>query len=70
MRHFRALADGKDKTLPPQMQVEEPRDLVVVLLDLRCGDITHVLYVRLTFPHLQHRLNASRAELAVHTHGV
>jgi len=52
------------------MQVEEPRDLVVVLLDLRCGDITHVLYVRLTFPHLQHRLNASRAELAVHTHGV
>ena len=52
------------------MQVEEPRNLVVVLLDLGCPDIAVELSLGLTFPHLEHGFNAGRAQLAVHAHAV
>ncbi len=55
-------------TLAPEMHaairnktllVEESRNFVVVFLDLRCGDVAHVLTMRLAFPQLQHGLESA-----------
>src|SRR3954469_11575519 len=53
-----------------QMQVKKSRDLVVVLLRLRRAHIDHVLCMRLSFPHLKHRLDARLAQLAMHANCV